>query len=80
MYSIVRAKSILTKIENLNNLKIKNSDKLDNIEKIIINEINKYPLIVKQAQENDNPATLVEFILNLSRYYNSYYNSHRIID
>lgn len=82
MYSIVRAKSILAKIENLENIKFENvvNIKLDNIEKIIINEINRYPLVVNQAQENDNPSTLVEFILNLSRYYNSYYNSHRVID
>lgn len=46
---------------------------------MIINEINKYPLIIKHAQENDNPAILVDFILTLSRYYNSYYNSHRVI-
>lgn len=82
MYSIVRANSILAKINNLDAITFENihTYKLDNIEKIIINEINRYPLIVKQAQENDNPATLVDFLLNLSRYYNSYYNSHRVID
>lgn len=82
MYSVVRAKSILSRINSINDINFNNVniEKLDNIEKIIINEINRYPLLLKQAQENDNPATLVEFILNLSRSYNSYYNSHRVID
>jgi len=82
MYSIVRAKSILAKIDNLNEITLKNvhAYKLDNIEKIIINEINRYPLVVKYAQENDNPHTLIDYLLNLSRNYNSYYNSHRVID
>lgn len=82
MYSIVRAKSILAKIDNLDKISLENIDicKLDNIEKIIINEINRYPLIIKQAQENDNPSTLIDYVLNLSRSYNSYYNSHRVIN
>jgi len=80
VYTIVRANSIISKIVDIDYKKVDNTDvKLDSIEKTIIDEINKYPLIVKQSLENNNPSTLVEFILTLSRYYNSYYNSHRVI-
>jgi len=82
MYSIVRANSILAKIDNLDEIKLEDVDleNLDNIEKQILNEITRFPLVVKQASENSNPAVIIEFVLNLSRYYNSYYNSHRVID
>ncbi len=82
MYSIVRANSILAKIEELDDIKFKDVEieKLYNIEKQILNEITRFPFVVKQASENSNPAIIIEFVLNLSRYYNSYYNSHRVID
>lgn len=81
LYSIIRAKSILAKIDKIENINFDNInvEKLDNIEKNIINEINRYPLVITHAQKNDNPSILAEFILNLSRHYNSYYNSHRVI-
>ena len=82
MYSIVRANSILTRIDNIDEIKLDDVDfeSLDNIEKQILNEITRFPLVVKQASENSNPAIIIEFVLTLSRYYNSYYNSHRVID
>ena len=81
MYSIARARSILNRVDNLNNISFENInvDKLNNIEKIIINEINRYPLVINKSQENDNPSMLIEFLWNLSKYYNSYYNSHKVI-
>jgi len=82
MYSIVRANSILAKIENLDDIKLEevNLENLDNIEKQILNEITRFSLVVKQASETSNPAVIIEFVLTLARYYNSYYNSHRVID
>jgi len=81
MYSIVRAKSILRKIDNFDesNFDIKNEN-LENIEKQILNEITRFPLVVKQAWESHNPAVITEFALTLARYYNSYYNAFRVID
>ena len=82
MYSIVRANSILKKIDKVEEIKVENIkiDSLENIEKQILNEILRLPLVVKQAWESSNPSVLVEYILNLSRNYNSYYNSHRVMD
>jgi arginyl-tRNA synthetase len=82
MYSIVRANSIISKIDNLEEIKFENIEieNLDKIEKQILNELTKFPLVLKNACINSNPATLIEFTLNLARYYNSYYNSHRVID
>jgi arginyl-tRNA synthetase len=82
MYSIVRANSILKKVWDFKFSEFEKIDieNLDNIEKQILNEITKFPLIVKQAWENHNPAVIAEFTLTLSRFYNSYYNSHRVLD
>jgi len=82
MYSIVRANSILSKIENLEKYDIDKLDfnKLENLEKQILNEILRFPLVIKQAWEKHDPSAIISFALNLSRFYNSYYNSARVID
>jgi len=88
IYSIVRAKSILNKIEDLDYFEFDLSEvyefdyesSLEETERIIINDFNRYPIIIKTAQENDNPSILADYILNLSRNYNTYYNSYRVID
>jgi arginyl-tRNA synthetase len=82
IYSICRAKSILRRywkdvpsIENID------SDiELENIEKSIITQFSKFTLIVKKAAKLDNPAILAEYLLQLSRSYNSYYNSCPVLD
>lgn len=80
LYSIARANSILDKIKIDLNPENINFDKLENIEKIILLELTRFPLVVKQAFENHNPAIIIDFVLNLSRAYNSYYNSFRVIE
>ena len=51
-----------------------------NIEKSIITQFSKFTLIVKKAAKLDNPAILAEYLLQLSRSYNSYYNSCPVLD
>jgi len=81
MYAFARAKSILWKyskeIPNFDDIEF---NKLEDIEKILINQFNKYPLVIKNASENDNPAILAEYVLNLSRNFNTFYNSYRVLD
>lgn len=81
MYAFARAKSILWKYSNnipdLNDIEL---NKLEDIEKKIINQFNKYPLIIKNASDNDNPAILAEYLLNLSRNFNTFYNAYRVLD
>ena len=81
MYAFARANSILwkywKKIPNFKDIELKN---LENIEKILINQFNKYPLIIKKASENDNPAILAEYLLTLARNFNTFYNAYRVLD
>lgn len=78
MYSIARANSILKKAQNIKTVK-KDEIKLEKQEKILINEIMRFPLVVNSILEFDNQATLIEYILDLCRTYNSYYNAYRVI-
>lgn len=81
MYSVARARSILTKYwSNIPDINDIDFSHLEDIEKIIINDLNKYPLIVDYANSTDNPAVLCEYLLSLSKNYNSYYNSYRVLD
>jgi arginyl-tRNA synthetase len=67
MYSVARARSILRKYNKKTpELSEFNNINLENIEKILINEFNKYPLIIELASKKDNPAILTEYLLNLS--------------
>jgi arginyl-tRNA synthetase len=81
VYSICRANSIISKynkqIPNVSNFKDVN---LEDIEKTLILEINRYPLIIQQASSSDNPAVLTEYLSNLARNYNSYYNSCPVLE
>ncbi len=77
LYTVVRANSILKKIWDT---KIeKAQEPLNKIEKILINEMNRFPLVIKEALEKNNPSVLVEFMLNLCQHYNNYYNTNRVL-
>ena len=41
--------------------------------------MDRYPMIILQAEETDNPALLVEWALMMCRFYNSYYSVQRVI-
>ena len=52
---------------------------LSTTERMLLIEINKYPLIVKKSEEQENPAILLDWLGGLCRLYNSYYASQRVI-
>lgn len=76
IYTACRAKSILKKssikIPKIDDVKL---NSLEEIEKTIILELNKYPFVLSEASKKDNPAILIEYIMKLSRSYNTFYNS-----
>lgn len=80
MYSIARANSVIKKARDISFVKNIKEIKLEKQEKIIINEIMRFPLVISSVLDFDNQATLVEYVLNLCRIYNSYYNSYRVIE
>jgi arginyl-tRNA synthetase len=53
---------------------------LEPIEKSLIIEMNKFPFVIQQASSIDNPALLAEYLSNLARLYNSYYNACPVLD
>jgi len=79
-YSSCRAKSILNKsnreVTSIDNFQIQD---LQEKEKTIINEINKYPSIVLKASNKDDPSILTTYLYQLARYYNSYYKSSPVL-
>lgn len=77
LYTVVRANSIIKKIWNR---EVKDTQEpLNKIEKILVNEINGFPLVIKEALEKSNPSVLVEYMLGLSQSYNNYYNSNKVL-
>jgi len=54
-------------------------ENLEDIEITLINKINQFPLIIKQACKNHDPAVLAEFLYNIARDYNTYYNAHQVL-
>lgn len=77
LYTVVRANSILKKIWDR---EIKDTgEPLNKIERILINEINRFPLVIREALEKNNPSVLVEFLVSFSQYYNNYYNSNKVL-
>ena len=55
------------------------AESLTNLEKDLILLMDRYPMIILQAEETDNPALLVEWALMMCRLYNSYYSVQRVI-
>ncbi|MBF0981241.1 arginine--tRNA ligase [Candidatus Gracilibacteria bacterium] len=81
LYSIARANSVLDKAQNGNEIGdfIPTEIALSTTERMLLIEINKYPLIVKKSEEQENPAILLDWLGGLCRLYNSYYASQRVI-
>ena len=81
LYSIARAKSILAKVPDWDKPTFEegHAESLTNLEKDLILWMDRYPMIILQAEETDNPALLVEWALMMCRLYNSYYSVQRVI-
>ena len=81
IYSICRANSIMNKAGSAKyDIWDFKGICLESIEKTIINELTRYPIIVKNATKHDNPAILTDYLSKLARNYNSYYASCPVLN
>jgi arginyl-tRNA synthetase len=80
MYASARARSILRKYDGpMPEVKDAFAGGLTPIEISLIKKINDFPRIVLRAAEFDNPAAVAGYLLELAREYNSYYESHPVL-
>ena len=77
-YTYARIKSLLKKIKNYDN-EIDVLSKIDIREKNIIKHLLQYPEIVYQAGESYSPALISNYIYDLVKYYNVFYQNLSII-
>lgn len=82
-YSVVRINSILNKLKNKNikerEIKINNLI-LSEIEEKILNQLIFYPKIIKKAQQENHPHLIAEYLEDLARLFNKFYNQISIIN
>lgn len=88
LYAYARAKSILRKAseQGINVAEKFNADKvidqhlvIKKLEKEIIQLLANFPLIVKQSQQELNPALLCNYLFSLASLFNSFYNKYQIL-
>ena len=75
-FNYARIQSILRKFHSIEG-KFEPSPIL-RLEKELINEIERYPQIIKQAASELNPSTLCVYLYNLSKTFSSFYTEHSI--
>ena len=77
-YTYARIKSLLKKVEN-HEKEIDELSKIDIREKNIIKHLLEYPEIVYQAGQSYSPALISNYIYDLVRYYNVFYQNLSIV-
>ena len=77
-YTYARIKSLLKKVEN-HDKEIDELSKIDIREKNIIKHLLEYPEIVYQAGESYSPALISNYIYDLVKYYNVFYQNLSIV-
>jgi arginyl-tRNA synthetase len=77
-YTYARIKSILRKADNLNT-KLSWPSQLDEKEKNVIKFLINYPAIVKQAGDSYSPAVISNYVFDLVKTYNKFYQEISIL-
>ena len=77
-YTYARIKSLLKKVKNYDK-EITTLSKIDIREKNIIKHLLQYPEIVYQAGESYSPALISNYIYDLVKYYNVFYQNLSIV-
>ena len=77
-YTYARIKSLLSKVENYNT-EIDVLSKIDIREKNIVKHLLQYPEIIHQAGEFFSPALISNYIYDLVKYYNTFYQNLSIV-
>jgi arginyl-tRNA synthetase len=76
-YTYARINSILRK--NTANIKIDLSIKISNKEKELIKLISEFPKLIQESANSYSPALVANYIYNLVKEYNSYYQSTSVL-
>ena len=81
-YTYARIKSIIRRADSLDinykNIDIENTVKLSIYHKKLINHIYTFPSVLNQAEENYSPAILCQFLHDLSKLFNSFYQDEKL--
>ncbi len=78
LYSLVRANSIFRKIEKISNedLDINKENEISNLEKMLY----RFDENVQKSEKDYSPHHLANYLYELSKEFNSFYNSTKILD
>jgi arginyl-tRNA synthetase len=79
-YTHARIKSILRKneIDSKANLQFQASTALLKLEKDVLVQLEKYPLMIEQACSEKNPSILAIYAFELAKIFNSFYAEHSV--
>jgi arginyl-tRNA synthetase len=77
-YTFARIKSLLRNFEN-SEIEVKGLDKINYIEKNIVKHLLLYPDIIYQAGKLYSPALIANYVYDLVKYYNTFYQNVSII-
>ena len=78
-YTYARIKSVLSKRKDFNPT-FEPFDELDFLEKELIKNIMEFPTCINQCKENLNPSLLANYIYQLAKTYNKFYQKVPILD
>lgn len=77
-YTYARAKSVL-KEANFNYSAVAVPEDLEKEERVLLQKIDYFDVFAEEAARNFAPHTLAEYLLNLAKAFNLFYQKHRII-
>src|SRR5699024_6054940 len=75
-YTYARIQSLLEKLEQVNN---DEKIEIQADEKEIIKLLNEFPIIVQESGRNYSPATIANYIYELVKNFNSFYQSNNVM-
>ncbi len=78
-YTYARARSILRKLQPIDEIKLK-VDSLEKEERQILQKIEYFPGMIEDALETLHPNVVALYLLELAGDFNLFYQKHRIID
>lgn len=79
-YSLVRTKSLMSKygkkVEMISDFSIFKEKEEHNL----VRELSLFPIILERAEREREPFVVGQYLINLTKAFNRFYNAHRILD
>ena len=76
IYTYVRTKSVLSKVKNIEQFKIRN---INPEEKALLQSLHKFPEVVYESAKNFSPSIIANYLYDLAQSYNLFYQKHPIL-